>query len=896
MLKLAVEPDLRIVPLRPFELRSWGEFALIDRFGRNVSPRGRKARAIIAYLAGHSAQPVRRERLATLLWGDRGDEQARASLRQSLYELRALCEGSVPLLEISRDHVTLNPAAIEDSEGAAARLAAAGNTAALADFLSAAGPLPFEDLDGLGAEFDEWLRDERTRRGGDLTRIGLASVQQALDGDDAAGALRLLAALDRLDPLDEEIARLGMRAEASSGDRAGCERRFNRLRDRLKRELDVEPSHETEALHAELTHRFQTEGQAPFDLPVPQSAFAAAASSRRRSGLAAALVAVIGLALAWVWNVRTSATPAVQTIAVMPFRAIGGEAHLAEGVSEEILGALAVSPHLKVIGRTSSSAFNERQVDARQLGRKLGVAYLIEGSVRSAGRRVRIDVALVRTADGVRSWSERYDSGVDDIFRLQENIGIAVARHVAGTSLGVAGARPTTRFDTYNLYLAARALLRERSPARAEAAAELLRRAVALDPAYAPAWSSLGIAVAIQAEPRSDGKPDPAKWQEALSYSRRALALAPKSGTANAAYGAIIFQSDIGESLKYLERAAAAEPGNAETWHWLSIVYDRVGDYPRSLEAARRAVSIDPLWKRAFGYAAEAAWERGHRQEATAYLKRTTGTGLDPAFTRHATRSHMAYLQGDFSGAAGEADVARRLGSASNKPIAEWMLASALWRLGHLEKALAVRPDLHSADLLHLWQGKLPADPLRNPLAWDRRLGRVNPKRYLALRMLINAGRPREVVEYYDRTFGSPGALARHPEGHLEFIYDASAVSGALREVGRQKEAGAILAAANVAIAKRLERGAVAPWYHAAAAQIWALQGKNDQAAAALDTTMKMGWSYSCAMGALSVGDIGLEPAFRGLHGDDRFKRIRSYLNREVERERRELDPKLISA
>src|SRR6185369_17937243 len=214
-----------------------GRFAVTAADGRDLTPRSRKARALAAYVLLAGA-PVGRERLKTLLWGDRGEEQAAASLRQSLYELRDLTGGPSPLLCVSRDNVgTEQPVADLQAIAAAA---GAGDLGALTAALG--GDLTLlADLDGVSPDFDDWLAGERSRQ---RDRIVGAAVEAGHAGRDPAAVRRLAEALERVDPLNEPVARLGMQADHRAGDLASLHRRYRRFQARLADELGAAPADE----------------------------------------------------------------------------------------------------------------------------------------------------------------------------------------------------------------------------------------------------------------------------------------------------------------------------------------------------------------------------------------------------------------------------------------------------------------------------------------------------------------------------------------------------------------------------------------------------------------------------------------------------------------------------
>jgi len=198
---------------------------------------------------------------------------------------------------------------------------------------------------------------------------------------------------------------------------------------------------------------------------------------------------------------RTKATlslPDKPSIAVLPFTNMGGDAeqeYFADGVVEEIITALSRVKSFFVIARNSSFTYRGRAVDVQQVGRELGVRYVLNGSIRKSGSRVRIAGQLIETATGHHVWADRFDGGLEDIFNLQdsitENVVGAIEPSILATEIARARAKPTERLDAYDLYLRS---LREVHTGTEQGflrAERLLRDAIARDPDFPEALSAL---------------------------------------------------------------------------------------------------------------------------------------------------------------------------------------------------------------------------------------------------------------------------------------------------------------------------------------------------------------------------------------------------------------------
>src|SRR5215467_2704215 len=194
--------------------------------------------------------------------------------------------------------------------------------------------------------------------------------------------------------------------------------------------------------------------------------------------------------------------PSVQgeSIAVLPLRNESGDAkeqYFSDGISEDLITALAQFPRLKVIGRTSAFQFRDSKEDSRSIGAKLQVAHLLEGSVRRAGEVVRVSAELIKTEDGSAQWSERYDRPYKDLFALQDEITHAVAgalrtKLLPGEHAAAQTERPPSgSLDAYNAYLQGQFYYSRNTQADFRKAIESYAHATELDPRYALAWSGL---------------------------------------------------------------------------------------------------------------------------------------------------------------------------------------------------------------------------------------------------------------------------------------------------------------------------------------------------------------------------------------------------------------------
>ena len=217
-----------------------GSFAVFSRDdGKNVTPRGRKCRALLAYLISDAGSAVPKGRIVGLLWGDRAERQARSSLRQTLLELRTSINTTREIVCGDRDHVWVRPDTLIEDPGDAS-----------SDYKEA-----FQDLDGITPEFDDWLTAERSRRSKRRTAALKAEAEALLRAGRGDESLVLVEQMQAIDPHDEDALRLGMEAEFERGHPAAIVERFRAMSSLLFKDLGVEPSEETRRLRDQLIRR-----------------------------------------------------------------------------------------------------------------------------------------------------------------------------------------------------------------------------------------------------------------------------------------------------------------------------------------------------------------------------------------------------------------------------------------------------------------------------------------------------------------------------------------------------------------------------------------------------------------------------------------------------------------
>jgi TolB-like protein/Tfp pilus assembly protein PilF len=331
---------------------------------------------------------------------------------------------------------------------------------------------------------------------------------------------------------------------------------------------------------------------------------------------------------------------ALPSIAVLPLVNLSRDPeqeYFADGLAEELLSLLAKVPGLHVAGRTSSFSFKGKNDDLRTIGQKLNVGTVLEGSVRRVGDRLRITTQLINASDGYHLWSESYDRKLTDVFAVQDEIARSVVAALKVTLLPGAGApleRPATTPEAYAQFLLGRHLVVRGSPEGYKLGLAAFRKAVELDPKYAPAWAGVAKATFWDADAAgwyfSSRQKDLAR---ALAAADKAIELGPNLSEGYEARGFLrqTKTTDWSGAQADFARALELSPGNAEALVHQGELLATLGRLPEGLAALRRAVELDPLSPTARWMLALLHLGSGHLEEA----RTTAGRALE-LFPEHA--------------------------------------------------------------------------------------------------------------------------------------------------------------------------------------------------------------------------------------------------------------------
>ena len=460
--------ELRLTMLGGFDL------AADDK---TVVLRTRKARALLAVLALEPGRAWPCEKLAAMLWQFSGEDQARTSLRQTLSLTRkAVPTNDTDWLRADRDSLIIDERLLTADTAMFGRLLAEGDV----DSLTGAIALYNGDLlDGRALRedtFEEWLRTERTRLSEAATDALARLVAHHGESRAFAAGIAAAARLLAIDPLREEIHRALMELYALAGQTDAALRQFQTCSDILDTELAVAPARETEVLYEKiLERRFGAVGaDAPADA-------AAAAPDPVAPPLP---------------------LPDKPSIAALPFDNMSGDdeqTYFSDGITDDIITELSRNRSLFVISRKSSFAYLDNDKSVRSIAEELGVRYVLEGSVRRAGDRVRITAQLIDAPNGNHLWVGRYDRDLEDVFAVQDE----VARTIVATLVGrldaaaevAARDKPTRDMEAYDFALRGMHHLHHYHYAHDgfARARDMLEQAIRRDPGYARAYGLLAL-------------------------------------------------------------------------------------------------------------------------------------------------------------------------------------------------------------------------------------------------------------------------------------------------------------------------------------------------------------------------------------------------------------------
>jgi TolB-like protein len=549
-------------------LRILGRLDLTSAAGASAPDVTRQSRLLLACLALAGTKGLTRAELCALFWPDRPSVLARNSLRQGLAAIRKALRGDAEAMSVQSDLEVVKLSAKAEAidvqmfrqglhEGNRDGLIAAAS--AYGGELLAGVEIP-EDVEQFVTSHRRSLNEQAQELAERLSRVGDA------DGESLNAAQALADCVLRSDPASEEAHRALIRIHLRHGRTNAALRQFEQCKEALRRELRAEPDVETRRLFDSIQSSESDEGTQRADRPA-----------------------------------AANGTGPYPSIAIMPFDNLGdaSDAYFVDGVVEEIGSTLSRIRDFFVIARQSTFTFKGRVVDAREVGRTLGVAYLVEGTARRDGDRLRISVQLVDAVTLTQLWSDRYEGANTEIFAYQDRI----AEQVAGAlnpairraEIEAARRKPPASLRAYDLVMRAFPKLWGQNASAINEAIPILQNALRIDPKYGRAHALLAWCHALNATYLWTPEPE-----REVAAARRAVdattGLIDDDPTALTAAGAATgFCGDQEGASVLLEQALALDSNNAwawARWGWTGIYRAQP---QQALERFEKAMKLSPL-------------------------------------------------------------------------------------------------------------------------------------------------------------------------------------------------------------------------------------------------------------------------------------------------------------
>ena len=419
---------------------------------------------------------------------------------------------------------------------------------------------------------------------------------------------------------------------------------------------------------------------------------------------------------------------AVPSIAVLPFADMSpgrDQDYFCEGIAEELLNALARLDGLHVASRTSSFQFKGMAADIRELGRRLDVKTVLEGSVRKAGHRLRVTVQLINTSDGYHLWSERYDRDLEDIFAIQDEIAENVVRALRGvlteTDKQALQKAPVAHIEAYDYYLRGRQFLHQLRRSGLDHARRLFNRAIEIDPAYAPAYAATAFCSYYLYQWYGHAETD---LVEANQASRKAVHLAPELAESHVARGlaqALAKQYEAAEQS--METAIRLNPNLYDANYFYARVCYTQGKLEQTARLFERASEIDPqeyqaalLLAQVYAGLGRPEAELAQYRKGLARAERHLEFNPDDVRAMHLGAAALVHL--------GERERAlewtrRTLVMEPDDPVIAWSAACTFAEAGEREEALRLLEKAITLGIAN--RGWVENDPSMNPLRDDPR-------------------------------------------------------------------------------------------------------------------------------------------------------------------------------
>ena len=567
-----------------------------------------------------------------------------------------------------------------------------------------------------------------------------------------------------------------------------------------------------------------------------------------------------------------------RSIAVLPFVNMSSDAEqefFSDGITEEILNSLASEKSLKVAGRTSSFAFKGENDDLRRIGEALGVAHILEGSVRKSGTQVRITAQLIQVDNGFHLWSETYDRELTDVFAIQDEIAKEILKQLrsqllAGEELVVVEAKRTNPV-VYDLYLRAKQRIYTRKGSEIKIAVDELDKAIQLDPEYAPALAQRGVATMLLSEQSYGDIPDDEARRRGKRFIDRALILDENLAEGWAALGLFYNNTPAGSefAVDHLTKALSINPNLIDAANWLFIALQGVGDYGGSLQVLIDVADRDPLYRPAFTNAIMQFNAYGMPEKAEALLRRIEA--FDSSNPDLYQARAVNFL---FSGRNGEGlqqmEMGRELDEMSG--VEELILGIGLNNTMQFERAIEEGSNFVKPFALYQTGRVDEAMEFAQEQASSGFPGNL-------FYLLNRAGRSKDVIDYLEERWPTLQEFAAENGGDEYGYAIMNDVALAYSRIGNQERFDEAMLLIDQHDARLSQHGINNMWYSADRAVVYALRGEVDTAIEHLQQAADSGWT--------SAGiPAEVTPAFAVLVDDPRYQEIEATILARMNRDR----------
>ena len=577
----------------PLKISLLGGFQATRVGGEAVNFSSKKAQALIAYLAAEADRTHSREKLASLLWGNTGDDRARHNLRQSLAKIRQTF-GDIVVAD--GDCLSIDGGSCKFDVHTYEALAGEAGSDALRSSLDL---YQGEFLSGIELRepgFSDWLLIVRNRLRQTACDVAMRLADKLVSENRHNEAIAALDDLLAVDPADENAHRQLMKLYAATGNRSRAIRQFQRCKRALEAELGATPDAETVALCRELKHN-------------------------EADGGAVAAEPAVGTT--------------VPTVAVLPFENLSGsdDRYFADGIAEDLITALSSFHSLAVISRGSSFIYRDRDMPEKKIATELGAQYLVSGSVQRLDNRVRLNVQLMDAQAGLQVWGHRFDREMEDVFALQDEITSTLVSTLAGrveaARLSHARKAPPERLDAYDLVLRGKDHHHRFTAEDTRLCIDMFRRAIDRDPAYAVAYAWLacgyGLAIVFQLD-------DMARLvDKSQAAAEKGLDLDENESECHRVLAQVqLTRRDLDRALWHQERALFLNPNDDRILCAQGEILTFVGRADEALDWVRKSMRLNPYHpQRYWTHLARAQLHLEQYTETLAALGNITKSRLD---------------------------------------------------------------------------------------------------------------------------------------------------------------------------------------------------------------------------------------------------------------------------